>query len=91
MKNQERVYMNDTTNYIDEAVYKELLHKYNKSAITKKELADELSMSEASISAYIVKGHGIPEYRKIGNAKNGKVLFPIASVAKFLSNTIRVA
>ena len=83
--------MNTTSNYIDEAIYQELLNKYKKSAITKKELADELSMSEASISSYIVKGHGVPEYRKIGNAKNGKVLFPIICVAKFLSNTICVA
>ena len=48
-------------------------------------------MSVSSINSYISKGEGIPEYIKVGNAKNGKVLFPIVNVVNYLSNTIKVA
>lgn len=83
--------MKYTTISLQNAIYQELKDRYNKSLITKAELATELSCSVSAINNYICKGYGIPEYKKIGNAKNAPVLFPIASVASFLSNTVRVA
>ena len=80
-----------SSNYINETIYEDLIKRYNKTTLSKSELANELGVSVSSISAYIVKGYGIPEYTKIGNAKNAKVLFPIVCVAKYLSNTIKVA
>lgn len=79
------------TTYINEIIYKELNEKYNKSTINKKELAEELGVSISSINQYIVKGYGIPEYKKFGSGKNAKVLFPIVCVAKYLSSVILVA
>jgi hypothetical protein len=37
-----------------------------------------------------MQGYGIPKYKKIGNAKNAKVIFPILEVARFLSQTVEV-
>jgi len=78
-------------NYIDEAIYQDLINRYKKVALNKKELAYELGVSVSTISNCIVKGYGLPEYNKLGNATNAKVLFPIIAIAKFLSNTIKVA
>lgn len=83
--------MNTTTNYIDKAICEDLLNRYNKTTLSKSELANELGVSVSSINTYIKKGYGIPEYTKFGNAKNAKVLFPIVCVAKYLSDTISVA
>ena len=83
--------MKHTTITFHDAIYQELKERYNKSFINKTELAHELSCSVSAINNYIVKGCGVPEYIKVGKAKNAPVLFPIASVASYLSHTIRVA
>jgi len=78
-------------NLFSEKLYLELSERYQKSTLTKKELATELGMSVSSINNYIVKGVGIPEYIKVGTGKNGKVLFPVVNVVDYLSNTIKVS
>jgi len=82
--------MKPMNNYIKESILNDLQIRYKKLTLTKKELAHELSVSVSSINNYISKGSGIPEYTKIGEAKNGTVLFPIICVADYLSNTIAV-
>ena len=77
--------------YFSQLIYEDLSNRYNKSTLSKNELAHELGVSVSSINNYIVKGEGIPEYTKIGMGKNGKVLFPIVNVVDYLSNTIKVA
>lgn len=77
--------------YINELILKNLESRYKKSTLNKKELSHELGVSVSSINNYIVKGTGIPEYIKIGNGKNGTVVFPIVNVVEYLSNTIKVA
>ena len=78
-------------NYIDESIYQDLLNRYKKLALNKKELAKELGVSVSSINNCIAQCKGLPDYKKCGDAKNGRILFPIISVAKFFSNTVRVA
>lgn len=77
--------------YFSQTIHEDLKKRYNKSTLTKKELANELGVSVSSINSYIVKGTGIPEYIKVGTGKNGKVLFPLTHVVSYLSNTIKVA
>jgi len=77
--------------YFSEQIHTDLKQRYNKSTLTKKELANELGISVSSINSYIVKGTGIPEYIKVGTGKNGKVLFILPAVVDYLSNTIKVA
>lgn len=83
--------MISNSRYFSSQIKEDLEMKYNKSTLTKKELALELSVSVSSINQYIVKGVGIPEYIKVGTEKNGRVLFPINNVVDYLSNTILVS
>ncbi len=77
--------------YFSQEIHEDLKQRYNKSTLTKKELANELNVSVSSINSYIVKGTGIPEYIKVGTGKNGKVLFPLVNVVSYLSATVKVA
>lgn len=74
-----------------EQIYDELSERYKKATLTKKELANEINLSTYSIDKYMAKGYGLPNYKKLGNAKNGSVIFPIIEVAKFLATTIKSA
>ncbi len=82
--------MYDSENNIIREIMVDLRNRYKKSVISKKELAGELDVSTSTLNNYMAKGYGIPRYRKIGDAKNAKVVFPILEVAKFLSNTVEV-
>jgi hypothetical protein len=79
------------TNPQTELVYQDLKSRYNKATLTKKELANEFTVSTSTIDLYISKGVGIPNYKKLGTAKNAKVIFNIIDVAEYLSQTIKTA
>ena len=34
---------------------------------------------------------GLPNYKKLGAAKNSRVIFPLVNVAEYLADTIEVA
>lgn len=72
-------------------IYNDLKERYGKATISKAEMAKELGISYSTIDNYIAKGYGICDYKKLGNAKNAKVIFNIADVAVFLSQTIKTA
>jgi nucleoid DNA-binding protein len=72
-----------------EIIYKTLLDKYN-ITITKKELAQILSSSISFIDKCIMKGENIPNFKKLGNSKNSKIIFNLMDVVDFLTNTTRV-
>lgn len=73
-------------------IYQNLRTKYNKSAITKQELADELGVSLSAINYNLSRGINLPNYKKLqGVGKYGKVLFPLHEVANYLSQTSKVA
>jgi len=74
-----------------ELILKDLQVRYKKSTLSKREMAKELGISYSTIDGYIAKGYGIPNYKKLGHAKNAKVVFNIIDVAKFLSETIKTA
>ncbi len=82
--------MDDIENTIKTEIITDLRERYNRSIISKKELASELDISISTLNNYMAKGYCIPKYKKIGSAKNAKVVFPISEVAKFLSQTIEV-
>ncbi len=78
-------------NQQQELIYNDLKDRYKKSTLSKREMAHELGISYSTIDGYIAKGYGIPNYKKLGKAKNAKVVFNIIDVAKFLSETIKTA
>lgn len=73
------------------AICKDLRAKYNKSALTQKELGKELGISQTSLTFLIKEGVNIPKYKVLGLGKiRTKKVFPIVEVAKFLANTEKV-
>lgn len=78
-------------NQQQELIYNDLKTRYNKATMSKTEMAQELGISYSTIDNYIARGYGLPNYKKLGNAKNAKVVFNIIDVAEFLSQTIKTA
>ena len=72
-------------------IYASLRETYNKAGLSKSELAKELGLGLSTVSKMMADGIGLPNYIKLGGAKNSRVLFPLVDVAEFLSNTIKVA
>jgi len=77
--------MDNTT----ELIYKYLQTKYKRATIGKKELASELGVAPSTIDLYMSKGMGIPPYRKLGEARNAKVIWNIVDIAEYLTQTIK--
>jgi len=59
--------------------------------IGKKEYARITRVSTSAVDNYIKQGYGIPDYKKMGNAKNAKVLFSLIDVAEYLAQTVKTA
>lgn len=72
-------------------IYDTLRDTYKKSALSKTELASELGIGLSTVSKMMAEGIGLPNYMKIGTAKNSRVMFPIVDVAEFISHTVKVA
>ena len=74
-----------------ELILNELKERYGKATLSKAELAHEMGVSYSTIDNYIRLGYGVPDFKKIGKSKNGKILFTIVDVALFLSQTTKTA
>ncbi|MCK5111176.1 MAG: hypothetical protein KAQ94_06615 [Arcobacteraceae bacterium] len=72
-----------------EMIFKSLRDKYN-ITVTKKELAQILSSSVSFIDKCIMKGENIPNYKKLGNSQNSKIIFNLADVVDYICNTTKV-
>ena len=59
--------------------------------IGKREYAKITHSSLSAVDNYIKKGYGIPDYKKMGDAKNSKVLFNLIDVANYLAQTVKTA
>jgi len=69
-----------------EATYSYLKAKYNTSVIGKKEMAEELTIAPSTLDLYISKGMGLPKFKKLGTAKNARVVFNLYDIAVFLNS-----
>ncbi len=69
-----------------EATYSYLKSKYNTSVIGKKEMAEELTIAPSTLDLYISKGMGLPKFKKLGTAKNARVVFNLYDIAVFLNS-----
>lgn len=74
-----------------EALYSELKAEGYKLFISKKQYASIISCSVSTVDNYIRDGYGCPNYKKVGKAKNAKVLFSLIDTANYLAHTIEVA
>lgn len=69
-----------------EATYSYLKYKYNTLVIGKKEMAQELNIAPSTLDLYVSKGIGLPRYKKLGTAKNARVIFNLYDIAVFLNS-----
>ncbi|PHR73353.1 MAG: hypothetical protein COA66_02895 [Arcobacter sp.] len=67
-----------------------LLKKYKRSVISKKELAEELGISLSTVDFYIAKKSSLPDFKKLGSAKNSKVIFNIYDVVDFITTSVKM-
>ena len=60
--------------------------------IGKKEYAEIVGCSRSAVDNYIMKGYGIPNYKKLGPQRNARVIFALKDVAEYLANqTVKTA
>jgi len=72
-----------------ELIFNSLKEKYN-ITIGKLELSKILNVSVSYINKCIMKGTGVPNYKKLGTSKNSKVLWNLADVSEYLADTIQM-
>ena len=67
-------------------VYMNLLFKkYNKTQLTRKEIAEVLEISLTSLDT-LISNNTLPiRYKRIGNSQKARYIFPILEVANFLA------
>ncbi len=74
-----------------EAIYTGLKDEGYSLMISKKNYANIIGCSLSSVDNYIREGYGCPNYKKMGKAKNAKVLFSLIDVANYLAQTVKTA
>ena len=77
-------------NLID-TIQQQLYSKYKRLTLSKSEVAKEMGIGLSTLNKYMAEGMNLPNYKKIGTAKNSRVIFNVADVAEFLADTIKVA
>ena len=72
--------------------FESLKSEYKTLMLTKKELSKVLGISESTINSYLSKNINLPDYKKMADGKNSRVMFPLVNVAQFLTeDVIRVS
>jgi len=67
-------------------VYIDLLYKkYDKTQLTRKEVASVLEISLPTLDALISTNNLPIQYRRIGNSQKARYIFPILEIANFLA------
>lgn len=61
-----------------------IFQKYNKSTLTRKELADELSISLSSLDQLLQNNQLPIRYLRLGESQKAKYAFPIQEVCNYL-------
>ena len=72
--------MTNTEIYVDF-----LFKKYNKTQLTRKEIAEVLEISLSSLDTLIANDTLPIRFKRIGNSQKARYIFPILEVANFLA------
>ena len=68
--------------------FESLKSEYKTLMLSKKELSKVLGISESTINLYLSKSVNLPDYKKMTDGKNSRVMFPLTNVAKYLTENI---
>jgi len=71
-------------------ILKELMTKYNRTTITRQELANELSVSLSLIDKLIASGEILPKTIKLGTSSRSTVRFNIIDIAQLISKGTKI-
>ena len=55
-------------------------------ALDRKQTAKAIGIGLSTLDLRIKDGRNLPRYIKIGDAKNSRIVFPLLSIAEFLTN-----
>ncbi len=91
MKTNTKLSIQALENIEAEALFISLRGEGYSLMVSKKDYAKIIGCSLSTIDNYIREGYGCPNYKKLGTAKNAKVLFSLISVANYLAQTVKTA
>lgn len=77
-------------NTIESLYFKELREEFKKLALNRKETANAIGISLSQLDKLLRAGIGLPDYKRIGKSAKARIIFPIASIAKYLAATAPV-
>ena len=72
------------------ALAEQLFKLYNKVLFSKRDLSKLMDVSISYIDKSLARGYGTPNYKRLGNSRNSKVVFNINDVAEYLSDTTKM-
>ncbi|MFC2587105.1 MAG: helix-turn-helix transcriptional regulator [Campylobacter sp.] len=58
----------------------------SKQALDRRQTAEAIGIGLSTLDLRIKDGRNLPRYIKIGDAKNSRIVFPLLSIAEFLTN-----
>lgn len=77
----------ESVNFFEQTL-KSLERQYEgKQSLNRKETAKALGIGVSTLDLKIKEGRDLPEYIKIGNAKNSRIIFPLVAIAQYLSSS----
>jgi len=65
-----------------------LTSKYNKVAINRHELANELGVSLSTIDRQLKSRRGLPNFKRMGEGTKARILFPLSEVSIFIETQL---
>lgn len=77
-------------NSVENLYFKQLLEMFGKLALNRKETAKAIGISLSQLDKLLRAGIGLPDYKRIGKSAKARIVFPIASIAKYLAATAPV-
>jgi len=84
--------MQTLSNEMANEIFEDLKAAGYRPLIDKKQYAEIMGIKASTVDKYVSLGYGCPNYKKLGSAKNAKVLFSLRDVAEYLAaQTIKTA
>lgn len=77
-------------NPIESTYFNELKTQFQgKLVLNRAEAACAIGISLSQLDKLLKLGIGLPEHKRIGKSMKARIIFPIASIAKFLASTTK--
>jgi hypothetical protein len=78
-------------NNIESLYFEQLKEMFGKLTLNRKETAIAIGISLSQLDKLLRAGVGLPDYKRIGKSAKARIIFPIASIAKYLAITAPIS